>query len=240
MMKELIKITEQSGKKAVSARELHTFLESKQQFADWIKNRITEYGFTENQDFEVFHNFMKNPSGGRPLTEYALTVNMAKELSMVEGNDKGKQARRYFIACEEKAILLLNNQRGQAAISDARDETISFDRLPFAVSQMMAKLTRIEKLLSQPAEPTKPQRFDFNGALAYINGLGYTFSKSKLQKFSATGDIPCHKFNRRLVFVKNELDAWLESQTVTVGESSAALTLARCANKKMLKTGRRR
>jgi len=109
-MKELIRITEQNGKKAVSARELHAFGESNRQFGNWIQERIEKYGFIENQDYEVFNNFVKNPSGGRPLTEYALTVNMAKELSMVEGNAKGKQARRYFIACEEKAILLLSNQ----------------------------------------------------------------------------------------------------------------------------------
>jgi len=99
-MTELIKITESNGRKAVSARELHRFLESKQQFGDWIKNRIHEYGFVENQDFEVFHNSMKNPKGGRPLKEYILSVDMAKELSMVEGNAKGKQARKYFIDIE--------------------------------------------------------------------------------------------------------------------------------------------
>lgn len=100
---ELIKITEQNGKKAVSARELHAFLESKQDFSTWIKARIEKYGFIENQDFEVFHNFMENPNGGRPLIEYALSIDCAKEISMVEGNEKGKQARRYFIECEKKA-----------------------------------------------------------------------------------------------------------------------------------------
>ena len=100
---ELIKITEQNGKQAVSARELHVFLESKQDFSTWIKNRIEKYGFIENQDFEVFHNFMENPNGGRPLIEYALTIDCAKEISMVEGNEKGKQARRYFIECERVA-----------------------------------------------------------------------------------------------------------------------------------------
>lgn len=100
---ELIKITEQNGKKAVSARELHAFLESKQEFANWIKNRIEKYGFIENQDFEVFDNFIKNSNGGRPLIEYALSIDCAKEISMVEGNEKGKQARRYFIECEKKA-----------------------------------------------------------------------------------------------------------------------------------------
>lgn len=100
-MNEIIKITEQNGKRAVSARELHAFLESKQEFANWIKSRIEKYGLVENQDYEVFDSFIKNPSGGRPLIEYALTVDAAKELSMVEGNERGKQARHYFIECEK-------------------------------------------------------------------------------------------------------------------------------------------
>lgn len=99
---ELIKITEQNGKRAVSARELHLFLESKQEFANWIKNRIDKYGFIENQDYEVFDNFIKNPNGGRPLIEYALTIDTAKEIAMVEGNEKGKTARQYFIECEKQ------------------------------------------------------------------------------------------------------------------------------------------
>ena len=101
-MKELIKITEQNGKRAVSARELHLFLESKQEFANWIKNRIDKYGFIENQDYEVFDNFIKKPNGGRPLIEYALTIDTAKEIAMVEGNEKGKTARQYFIECEKQ------------------------------------------------------------------------------------------------------------------------------------------
>jgi len=101
-IQELIKITEQNGKRAVSARELHLFLESKQEFANWIKNRIDKYGFIENQDYEVFDNFIKNPNGGRPLIEYALTIDTAKEIAMVEGNEKGKTARQYFIECEKQ------------------------------------------------------------------------------------------------------------------------------------------
>lgn len=101
-MEELIRITEHDGKRAVSARELHQFLGSKQQFTDWIKARVKKYDLVENIDFEVIHNFMKNPEGGRPLDEYALTIDCAKELAMVEGNAKGKLARHYFIACEKK------------------------------------------------------------------------------------------------------------------------------------------
>ena len=111
-MTELIKITtNESGSQVVSARELHEFLESKQEFANWIKNRIDKYGFVENQDFEVFDNFINNPNGGRPLKEYALTLDTAKELAMVEGNEKGRQARRYFIECEKKLRDVVSNQQ---------------------------------------------------------------------------------------------------------------------------------
>ena len=101
-MKQLITITEQNGNKAVSARELHAFLEVKSDFNNWIKNRINEYGFIENQDFEVFVKNYENSNGGRPLKEYIISLDMAKELSMVEKTEKGKQARRYFIDMEKK------------------------------------------------------------------------------------------------------------------------------------------
>lgn len=111
-MEEIIKIEDHNGKRAVNARELHEFLESKQEFANWIKNRIKQYGFVENQDFEVFDNFVRNPQGGRPAVEYALSIDMAKELSMVENNEKGRIARKYFIACEDKlkqGLLVMPN-----------------------------------------------------------------------------------------------------------------------------------
>ena len=111
-MEEVIKIEDHNGKRSVNARELHDFLESKQEFADWIKNRIRQYGFVENQDFEVFDDFARNPQGGRPAVEYALSIDMAKELSMVENNGKGRIARKYFIACEDKlkqGLLVMPN-----------------------------------------------------------------------------------------------------------------------------------
>jgi phage anti-repressor protein len=100
-MKELIKITEQNGQRAVSARELHAFLGSKQRFADWIKSRIEQYGLIENEDYCSLHKIMKRTKGGSIRKEYALTIDCAKELAMVEGNEQGKRARRYFIAAEK-------------------------------------------------------------------------------------------------------------------------------------------
>lgn len=87
---------------AVNARELHAFLQNKRQFSDWIKQRISEYDFVENQDFVSFSQNCEKPKGGRPTTEYAITLDMAKELSMVERNEQGKQARKYFIECEKR------------------------------------------------------------------------------------------------------------------------------------------
>ena len=98
-MKELIKITEKEGQQLVDARELHEFLGNKRQFADWIKQRINQYGFIENEDFSISQICEK---GGRPRTDYIITVEMEKQLSMVENNEKGNQARRYFIQCEKK------------------------------------------------------------------------------------------------------------------------------------------
>jgi len=88
----------------VNARDLHTFLENRAQFADWIKERIEQFGFAQDIDFVQFHQKVNNAI--KPRIEYALTIDMAKELSMVERNEKGKQARQYFIACEKKVKQL--------------------------------------------------------------------------------------------------------------------------------------
>ena len=96
---ELIKISNVEGKETVNARELHDFLENKRQFSDWIKQRIEQYGFEPEKDFISVSQNCEN--GGR-RNEYFLTIEMAKELSMVENNEKGQQARRYFIECEKR------------------------------------------------------------------------------------------------------------------------------------------
>ncbi len=81
------------------ARTLHRFLGIDARFNDWISRRITEYGF---QDGEDFYSALSKSTGGRRSREYHITLDMAKELSMVERNDRGRQARRYFIECEKR------------------------------------------------------------------------------------------------------------------------------------------
>lgn len=92
-----------------NAREMHCYLEVKRDFSNWIKARIAKYGFQEAADYvtEVYaQNGGNQPTqtkGGRPAIEYHLTLDMAKELAMVENNPMGRQVRRYFIECERQS-----------------------------------------------------------------------------------------------------------------------------------------
>ena len=98
---ELIKLTKnEQGIETVNARELHAFLEVKTRFNDWIANRISEFGFSENKDFV---SLTENLVSGGKQNVFHISIDMAKELSMLERNDKGKQARLYFIECERIA-----------------------------------------------------------------------------------------------------------------------------------------
>lgn len=97
-MNELIPIIEAEGKRTVNARDLHDFLGVARDFSTWIKERIEKFNFTEGKDFSPV---LGKSTGGRPAIEYFLSIDMAKQLTMVEDNEKGCRARKYFIACEE-------------------------------------------------------------------------------------------------------------------------------------------
>jgi phage anti-repressor protein len=93
-----------------SARDLHYFLESQQQFSDWIKNRIEQYGFIVDEDYFIKLCNRSDGKAGKRRTEYHLTLDMAKELAMVENNEKCRQIRRYFISLERTSKPALPNQ----------------------------------------------------------------------------------------------------------------------------------
>lgn len=127
-MNELIHIEAREISGAVeqtcNARDLHSFLEIQTAFKDWIARRIEEYGFVEGNDF---CSFLSESQGGRPAKEYSLTLDMGKELAMVERNEKGKQARQYFLDCERRA-------KGQiAAVPPAPTFTDAFKLVPLVV-----------------------------------------------------------------------------------------------------------
>ena len=91
------------GSQVVNARDLHKWLNIGKDFTTWIKSRIDKYNFIENEDFIVFTKIGENPQGGRPSSEYIISLDMAKELSMVENNERGREARKCFIEVEKLA-----------------------------------------------------------------------------------------------------------------------------------------
>ncbi|WP_208434679.1 antA/AntB antirepressor family protein [Bartonella taylorii] len=94
----------------VNARELHAFLEVGKHFSTWINDRINKYNLVENQDFVCFPILGSKGRGGHNRKDYHLTLSVAKELSMLENNKKGKQARQYFIECERRAKQVVTPQ----------------------------------------------------------------------------------------------------------------------------------
>lgn len=87
---------------SINARDLHEFLDSKREFATWIKNRLDEVEAVENVDFISFDKNVKRETGATIRKEYIITLDLAKEFAMLERNEKGKQARKYFIDVEKK------------------------------------------------------------------------------------------------------------------------------------------
>ncbi|WP_100637296.1 antA/AntB antirepressor family protein [Marinomonas sp. ef1] len=123
----------------VNARDLHTFLELGRDFNTWINARIKRYGFEFGVDYTFISQSPKRGSGNRGATkEYFVTLDMAKELAMVELNDKGKQARRYFIDCEKQ----LHEQKYLPATTT--DKTSFQETEKYQVLNDMVKAMKLE------------------------------------------------------------------------------------------------
>ena len=99
-MTELIKIDYQSDRPTVSARELHEFLEVGTPYDKWFP-RMCEYGFTDGVDYSTFLSDRVDGLPGKPRQDAQLTIDMAKELCMIQRSEKGRQARQYFIQLEK-------------------------------------------------------------------------------------------------------------------------------------------
>ena len=128
-MNELIKIEiNENNEQIVSARELHKFLEVKTRYNDWVNKRVKEYGFIENIDFIAITQKKVTAQGNTSeYIDHLLKINMAKELAMIENNDKGRVIRKYFIDCENKwnspeMILMKANQIQHRMIQSYKKE----------------------------------------------------------------------------------------------------------------------
>ena len=142
----LIKVEKNAnGEQAVSARELHKFLEVETDFTDWCK-RMFEYGFVENQDFNLLKfeevRFEGKREVRRMITDYALTLDTAKEIAMLQRSEKGKQARQYFIDCEKQLKNANANLSPFDVMQNMLNQLKEQERLNLEQSK---KLTKIEQ-----------------------------------------------------------------------------------------------
>ncbi len=115
---------------AVNARDLHKFLGVGRDFSNWIKDRIKNYGFVENFDFVIVQN-LRSPnlanakSRAQTLFDYTVSIDMAKELCMIEKTEKGRECRRYFIECERQLRQTTNSLHYKLAEAELDVKSIS-------------------------------------------------------------------------------------------------------------------
>ncbi len=183
-MNELIKVDYSTDRPTVSARELHEFLEVKTAYKDWFP-RMCEYGFAEGQDF---CSFLSESTGGRPAQDAQLTIDMAKEICMLQRNDKGKQARQYFLQLETdwnspekvmaRALQIADHKihRLEAEVEANRPKVLFADAVATAKTSIL--IGELAKLLKQNGVKDMGQNrlFDWmrnNGYLIRRKGTDY-------------------------------------------------------------------
>ena len=190
MSNVLISIIDHNGQSAVNARELNAFLGVGKDFSSWIKKQIERCDLIEYQDFEVFTQKGENLQGGRPTSEYALSLDAAKEISMMSQCEKGKQARRYFIECEKR---LLNPKTSNLLEDKLRAATwaVSF------LNMNEASKLQLAKAVLEPLGLPSPD---------YVASKGVMHSASELLKRFGS-KMSALKFNQQMVklgFLKEE------------------------------------
>ena len=190
MSNVLISIIDHNGQSVVNARELHAFLGVGKDFSSWIKKQIERCDLIEYQDFEVFTQKGENLQGGRPTSEYALSLDAAKEISMMSQCERGKQARRYFIECEKR---LLNPKASNLLEDKLRAATwaVSF------LNMNEASKLQLAKAVLEPLGLPSPD---------YVASKGVMHSASELLKRFGS-KMSALKFNQQMVklgFLKEE------------------------------------
>lgn len=189
-MNELIKINKVEGKETVSARDLHEFLENKRQFADWIKQRVDQYDFEPGKDFTAVS---QNCENGGKKTEYYISLEMAKELAMVESNEKGKIARKYFIECERqlKAVFQIPKTYSEA-LRLAADQAETIEKQAKYIEETRPKIEFFEAVAESKTA------IDMRKASAVLDIKG--FGRNNLLEFLREkgildgGNIPYRKY----------------------------------------------
>ncbi|MFT4156517.1 MAG: antA/AntB antirepressor family protein [Microbacterium sp.] len=143
-MSALIPIREHDGRQAVSGRDLHAFLEVATPYKDWFP-RMLAYGFSEGEDFSAI---LSESTGGRPAADHAMTLDMAKELAMLQRTPRGQEARRYFIEVEKRARAIAVPQTYAEALEAAAAQARRAEALEAKVAEDAPKVEYVETFVA--------------------------------------------------------------------------------------------
>lgn len=172
----------------INARELHEFLGSKRKFSDWIKNRISKYDFEENVDYITGHKIV---TGGMfSSIDYHITLDMAKQLSMVENTLKGREARIYFIACEKKLQAIQQEQSQLTSVDLSKYLTDSGSHYDAQMSHQYGQI--IEQVFRLRFNDAEERKRKFREFLEYFNvkGIAYIPVKRAQEAYEYARNIP--------------------------------------------------
>lgn len=147
-MNALIPLTDNDGVQSVMGRDLHGFLEIGKDYSTWFKD-MCQYGFSAGQDFSpILGNINR---AGRPRIDHIVSLDMAKEISMIQRTDKGKQARQYFIECERRA----KQPDGELSRLDLLQMAMDSERQRIALESRNKELEAPAKSWQTPASQTQ-------------------------------------------------------------------------------------
>lgn len=189
-MGDLIKIEEKDGKQLVSARELHKFLENTDNVNNWFKRQAERAMLVENEDFT---RFAISQTSGQRSFDYALSISSAKEIAMLNGGEKGKQARRYFIEMEKlaKDLSEINSHRlpsnlkeAYLALAQAEEEKelllIQNENLNTVLDNLLEWVSIIKVC---EHNKVKEHLFEWRKLKAKSNELGYQIKRAESPRF---------------------------------------------------------
>ncbi|AGZ17317.1 anti-repressor Ant [Lactobacillus phage PL-1] len=177
-MNELIKtITRDDGTIAVSGRELHDFLEVGKDFSSWFKD-MAEYGFEVGKDFSPIS--VKTPSGGRPRIEYVMTLDMAKEVAMIQRTDRGKQARQYFIEIDKQAHHDMTGLSPATRAAVAATQALAAQER--RLNRVDAKVNAISDIVSISTMDWRRATRDIITKIAHMRGDDYQATRKDIYK----------------------------------------------------------
>ena len=230
---EVVEIIEHDGKQAVNARELHQKLGVGKDFSSWIKNRIEKYGFVKNQDYSSFTQIVERAKGATVRKEYALSLDMAKELCMIENNEQGRLFRKYFIEVEKAARAKYEQEKLDKKASDSFDIKLKWlNFLPGYLNLSdVSKLAMAKKIAEPLGLPTPDYVSAPNGAkhsateLLKSHGIGLSARKFNelavkaglLELKERNGTTKVHKYceitKKGLAYGENDINEKNMSQT---------------------------